>query len=281
MKIVKPENLKQQSLRAEVIDTYVSEWNRGDRFNKYQKTRRPFSALFFVLSDMEIDYVEISENGEKLRTIRVGEGDILYIPSHVLYYSIFHLPENTSSNSTFTLNFRLFDPSGEEILLDEHIILLKNQVNRYMSEDLMNLHKCLTNPITHDKLRINSIYFSILYYATRVRTGANQAKTIKKAVQAIENEWNQNEKMEKYAAMCNMSPSYFYREFRDYAGMSPAKYRNYIRINVAKSDLLNTNMTVKEIAEKVGFDDALYFSRIFRHITGTSPVAFKKDIEAK
>ena len=281
MKTIKPENLKNQSLRAEVIDTYVSEWRRGDHFNKYQKTKRPFSALFFVLSDMELSYIELSENGEKLRKIHAKEGDILYIPSHVLYYSIFRIPEDASSSSTFTLNFRLFDPFGEEILLDEHIILLKNQVNRYMSEDLMNLHKCLNNPISHDKLRINSIYFSILYYATRVRTSVNQTQAIKKAVQAIENEWNQNEKMEKYAAMCNMSPSYFYREFREYAGMSPAKYRNYIRINVAKSDLLNTNMTVKEIAEKVGFDDALYFSRIFRHITGTSPLSFKKDIEAE
>jgi AraC-like DNA-binding protein len=113
-----------------------------------------------------------------------------------------------------------------------------------------------------------------------VRTGGSHTDDIKRAVQAIENEWNLNEKMEKYAALCNMSPSYFYREFREYAGMSPAKYRNYIRINVAKSDLLNTNMTVKEIAEKVGFDDALYFSRIFSSITGMSPTAFKREMDA-
>ena len=74
-----------------------------------------------------------------------------------------------------------------------------------------------------------------------------------------------------------MSISCFYQEFRSYAGMSPTKYRNSIRINVAKSDLLNTNMTVKEIAEKVGFDDAFYFSRIFRSITGTSPKAFRDE----
>lgn len=281
MKVVTPENLKNQNLRAEVIDTYVSEWKRGDRFNKYKKTRRPFSAFFFVLSDMELDYIELSENGEKIRQIHAKKGDILYLPSHILYYSVFQISDRVTPNSTFTVNFRLFDALGEEIILDRHIILLKNPVNRYMNEDLMNLHKCLTNPIANDQLRINSIYFSILYYATRTRTGGNQTNAIKQAVQAIENEWNQNEKMEKYAAMCNMSPSYFYREFREYAGMSPAKYRNYIRINVAKSDLLNTNMTIKEIAQKVGFDDALYFSRIFSNITGMSPLAFKKDIEAE
>ena len=34
---------------------------------------------------------------------------------------------------------------------------------------------------------------------------------------------------------------------------------------------------VKEIAEKVGFDDAFYFSRIFKNITGMSPNRFKKE----
>ena len=280
MKIIQPEQLKNQSVHVDVIDTYVSEWKRGDRFEKYKKTRRPFSALFFVLSDIELDYVELSENEEKIRKTHAKKGDILYIPSHILYCSFFQILQSDPSPSTFTVNFRLFDASGEEILLDRHIFLLKNPVNRYMNEDLMNLHKCMTNPIANDRLRINSIYFSILYYATRTRMGGNQTDAIKRAVEAIENEWNQNEKMEKYAAMCKMSPSYFYREFREYAGMSPAKYRNYIRINVAKSDLLNTDMTVKEIALKVGFDDALYFSRIFRTITGMSPIAFKKDIEA-
>ena len=146
-----------------------------------------------------------------------------------------------------------------------------------MIEDLINIHKSSTNPIANDRLRVNSLYFSILYYATRVRLDGNRSNVIRKAVQAIESEWNRNEKMEKYAALCNMSSSRFYQEFREYAGMSPTKYRNHIRINIAKSDLLNTNMKIKEIAEKVGFDDAFYFSRIFRNITGMSPNKFKKE----
>jgi AraC-like DNA-binding protein len=280
MRTVSPESLKGMSIRAEVIDTYISEWRKGDRFNKYQKVKRPFSALFFVMSDMELDYVEISESGEHICTTHASKGDILYLPANILYHVVFKVKDRSALPTTFTVNFRLFDADGEELLLDRHVLLLKNQVNRYMSEDLINLHRCMTNPIAHDRMRINSIYFSILYYATRVRTGGSHTDDIKRAVQAIENEWNLNEKMEKYAALCNMSPSYFYREFREYAGMSPAKYRNYIRINVAKSDLLNTNMTVKEIAEKVGFDDALYFSRIFSSIAGMSPTAFKREMDA-
>lgn len=278
MKIIEPENLKKHNLRVEVIDTYISEWKNGDLFSKYKKIKRPFSALFFVWSDMEIDYIETRENGDKITKIHAKRGDILYIPSEVLYHSIFHVPKDKALSSTVTINFRLFDSNQEEVLLNNHIVLLNNKVNRHMNEDLENIHKCTTNPIEHDRTRINYLYFSILYYATRVRLSSSNSEAIKKAVQAIENEWNLNEKMEKYAALCNMSPSYFYQEFRKLTGMSPAKYRNHIRINVAKSDLLNTDMTIKRIAEKVGFDDVFYFSRIFRNITGMSPTAFKNEI---
>ncbi len=275
MKIIKPEELKNYSLCVDVIDTHVTEWKDKDVFSKYKKIKRPYSAIFFVTSDMEIDYVEIAENGQEKRRIHAKKGTILYLPPNILYYAVFNILGEEKSNSTCTINFRLFEQNGEEVLLDSHMISLNNQINRYMLEDIMNIHKCSTNPITNDKLLINSIYFSILYYATRIRTSTNQSNVIKKAVQAIENEWNLNEKMEKYASLCNMSVSYFYQEFREYAGMSPTKYRNHIRINVAKSDLLNTNMTVKEIAEKVGFDDALYFSRLFHNITGMSPKALR------
>lgn len=280
MKIINPEQLKNHNLRADVIDTHISEWKTGDKFYKYKKTKRPFSALFFVVSDMEIDYIELCENGEEFRKIHAKKGDILYIPTNVFYHCVFEIPKDTLQSSTATINFRLFDTDGEEILLDHHIILLNNRVNRYMNEDLLNIHRCTWDPIANDRLRINSLYFSILHYATRGHIGSGETDVIKKAVQAIENEWNKNEKIEKYAALCNMSPSYFYQEFQKFAGMSPAKYRNNIRINIAKSDLLNTDMTVKEIAEKLGFDDVFYFSRLFRNITGMSPKAFKNDIRA-
>lgn len=279
MRIIAPEELKNFNLRAEVVDTYISEWKNGGRFYRYKKNKRTFSALFLVWSDIELDYVELDENNVQIKTIRARKGDIIYIPSGALYYVVFFVSKEKTANSTVTINFRLFDQEGEEVLLDEHIALLNNKVNRNMNEDLVNIHRCWTNPLDRDCTRINSLYFSILYYATRVQVRSNQSEVIKRAVQAIENEWNLNEKMEKYAALCNMSPSYFYQEFRKITGMSPAKYRNYIRINVAKSDLINTDLTVKKIAEKVGFDDVFYFSRIFKSITGTSPSVFRYDAE--
>ena len=156
-------------------------------------------------------------------------------------------------------------------------MLLNNKVNSYMTEDLLSIHRITRNPVACNKLRINALFFSILYYATKNRGESKNADAIKIAVNAIENDYHKNEKIEKYAQMCGMSPTYFYQEFRTCTGMSPTKYRNHIRINVAKSDIYNTDMTMKEIARKVGFDDEFYFSRLFKAITGMSPKKFKQE----
>lgn len=86
MKIIRPDNLKEFSLCVNVIDTHLSEWKNGDRFDKFRKLRRPFSALFFILSDLESVYREIDENGTEIRKIHCQKGDILYIPENTQPY---------------------------------------------------------------------------------------------------------------------------------------------------------------------------------------------------
>ena len=52
-------------------------------------------------------------------------------------------------------------------------------------------------------------------------------------------------------------------------GISPIDYRNEIRFRKAKQ-LYQKNYTLQEIAEKVGFSDASYLSKMYKRHTGTS-----------
>ena len=93
----------------------------------------------------------------------------------------------------------------------------------------------------------------------------------------LQEEWNKNEKNEKYAKICGVSESGFYAYFKEWAGESPKEYKNRIRINVAKSMLENSDLLISDIAFRVGFDDPYYFSRIFKKIVGASPRTFRNN----
>ncbi len=64
--------------------------------------------------------------------------------------------------------------------------------------------------------------------------------------------------------------------FNDVYGVSPKRFLINVRINAAKQLLLESSMPVAEIAEKVGFCDAFYFSRCFSKVCGCSPSEYRK-----
>lgn len=73
-----------------------------------------------------------------------------------------------------------------------------------------------------------------------------------------------------------MSSSYVSRIFKDQVGEGMLDYINKYRINQAKTMLKETNISVSEIAQKVGFMDSNSFIRIFKRYEGITPGKFKE-----
>ena len=76
------------------------------------------------------------------------------------------------------------------------------------------------------------------------------------------------------------SPSHFRKLFKAATGQPPLSYFNHMKIEYAKTLLRQggKQVSVHEIAESAGFSDPLYFSRLFRQYTGTSPSVFPGSI---
>ena len=70
--------------------------------------------------------------------------------------------------------------------------------------------------------------------------------------------------------------SYFCRLFRENFGVSFLEYLMLYRISSAKLLLSAGNLRVSDVAERVGFLDASYFSRCFKKIVGISPTDYQK-----
>ncbi len=80
---------------------------------------------------------------------------------------------------------------------------------------------------------------------------------------------------DEYAKMCNMSKSHFIRTFHEAFGKPPKQYRAEILVAEAKR-LLKSGFSVSAVAECFGFDDAFYFSRMFKKHAGISPSDYRR-----
>lgn len=85
--------------------------------------------------------------------------------------------------------------------------------------------------------------------------------------------------IEEYANSHHMSVSWFIRNFKEYTESTPAQYILSLRISNAQTLLETTSYNVTEIAEIVGYDNPLYFSRIFKKQSGMSPSEFRKQLQ--
>ena len=83
-------------------------------------------------------------------------------------------------------------------------------------------------------------------------------------------------KMENLCEYISRSESQTIKIFKDSYGITPYAYFLNRKISLAKGMLLNTNLTIKQIAYSLNFTDEYYFSNVFKQKTGMSPTKYRK-----
>ena len=78
------------------------------------------------------------------------------------------------------------------------------------------------------------------------------------------------------AASHYVSASYLSRIFHDRVGVSPIRYLTDLRMKNARRLLADTDLSVREIAELVGYTDPFYFSKAFKAAAGVNPTQFRE-----
>ena len=101
------------------------------------------------------------------------------------------------------------------------------------------------------------------------------------AAQYFNDNYNSDISIQNYAASRGMSVSWFIRNFKAYTNTTPLQYILSIRIANAQVLLENTTYSVAEIGRILGYENPLYFSRIFKKQSGLSPSEYRKQVWSK
>ena len=207
---------------------------------------------------------------------------VLYKPKDVQKY-VYYVEDHPE---VFWIHFTGYDVKNileyHGISLDQHVFFSGSLPEYKMSfrKIIRELQQCEYGYEDY----IASLFNNILLLVSRQQqNGENYTVTIPEEIEMAVSYFNENYNTKisvaQYAESLHISTNWFIRNFKQHMKISPAQYLLSLRMVNAQSLLENTDYSVGEIAEIVGYDNQLYFSRVFKKEYGISPVQYRKRAE--
>lgn len=104
----------------------------------------------------------------------------------------------------------------------------------------------------------------------------SDAENVKHAIEYISARYSYAISIEDVARFVGVSRSTLFRQFRKEMNLSPKEYLDRYRIERALPLLTRTDLTVASVAASVGYDNGLYFSKVFKKLTDQTPSDYRK-----
>ncbi len=102
-------------------------------------------------------------------------------------------------------------------------------------------------------------------------------RNMRAATDYIKNHFNERLTLDEIASYVGLNRCHFAREFKRLMGITPVNYINMLRCETAMKMLRGGKYTVGEIQLRCGFDNASYFTKVFKKYFGKTPVSFLTD----
>jgi len=220
----------------------------------------------------------------------VVKGDIVLINIHDIHKT---MDFNHSSHERILINFKkdFIEPllEAEDNLLDcflsEHkVIHLNVSEQSFVQSVLMKMleedRKRQKGFLTYEKILLTELLLFInrnmdkFDEQERYRNSI-QNKMSEVALFLMEN-YMKKLSLKQVADEFFITPSHLSRTFKKTTGFGFIEYLNSIRIKEARKLLKETGKSVMEIAELTGFDNQTHFGRVFKQMTGMSPLQYRK-----
>ena len=111
---------------------------------------------------------------------------------------------------------------------------------------------------------------------TAGRIPDSSSKIITACMRYLHNHYQEKLTLQQIADALHLHPSYLCTLFREHTGQSIFTYLTHIRVGRVASLMQTTSLSVSEVAELCGFRSESLLYKNFKDITGTTPMAYRK-----
>ena len=243
-------------------------------------THRPRGRLDFQILYIASGKVHFYFDNSEMDTVVSAGNMVLYRPKEPQRYVYF----GTDQTEVFWVHFT--GGNVKNILrgygIQDNMRIINTgtspEYTRLFKQMIQELQRCQTDYKDLLVLLLQQLFISIHRQITKEHKLKNEYldSEMEIAMQYFNDHYNAEINIEEYAASRGMSVSWFIRNFKLYTNTTPMQYIVSLRIANAQMLLETTNYNVTEIGNIVGYDNPLYFSRIFRKQKGISPTEYRK-----
>ncbi|WP_159884525.1 helix-turn-helix domain-containing protein [Paenibacillus puerhi] len=225
--------------------TYWKEKDRSDKKYVYPVNSERRILNFLDHGDLDCIVRELETIGGEIRSADyISYDNILFIYHQLAGVTIKHLRENNVSTA------RIFAGRG-------------------------NIYAALASFDTLDELEeyLNKFYAEIVQYMARTSDVTN--KYSKPVIAYLHEHYREDIVFEEMAKEIGISYSYMRKIVYEMTGMSLIDYLNQLRIEKAKQLLVDSKLTISQIALEAGYYNVKSFNRFFRKFEGMTPSSYR------
>ena len=250
-------------------------------------------------SGSQMEMLEVASGGVTLQigteTVLMNSGDLVYIPTDMMLRA--EATDGFASLRGVSFSSEIFDGALEHLdteVLTMFYIQSRNSVAVFRSGDplatsLSRYMESATDEFMSKELCYRLVIKSAVYLMLsailrdygdtrndRDRMIYHNVTRLIPVIDYIAEHFEEKIYVDHLAEIINVSNDYFIKMFKDSIGKTPIDYINGLRVNKAMQYLVETDMPMSEISDKIGFCNANYFHKIFKQYTDTSPLAYRK-----
>lgn len=207
--------------------------------------------------------------------------------AHFSHYYVHVYEEHQQETSILDeWNFPIEIPADEQALvlmkrlceINPHMKLSQSDPTTYDNSPTL-IQNLLTNKQRTfcDKVESRGIVFQLMARFLKYATPKERSKDdrIETSLAYIRKHLYEVIDLDTLAAEACLSKDHFIRLFKQETGSTPLKYINQKKIEKAQLILVTDDMSIKNIAYTLAFDDYSYFNRLFKKITGATPQEYR------
>lgn len=163
--------------------------------------------------------------------------------------------------------------------LPESPVIRGNPLGETIHRQILHIYDARGNGLEHAVEMTGRLYTMLSLFmqtASREKTADTASSYVQKGVEYIAANYSYAITVKDIADYVGLSRSHLFRSFENVLHVSPKEYLTSFRMKQACYLLEHSDLSITAIANSVGFDNSLYFSKIFHRQKGISPREYRK-----